>query len=623
MEKIYIAILSGLFVSQVLFSQQTGSFDMTVNFAGNPNFPISFYVPSNYNPANPYKLIVALHGLGGTCQNYRNYLAQNVVSNSSSPVYNAIVVAPGNGDGSNTDYWTYPCDTSIISTAMNLAKNNYNIDPSKIYLQGISLGGRAALRYGLINWWRFCGIELWCPAVQSIPEANNQTSFTYPYTNGKYIPISISIGSEDGYIQNGQLDAAMNQLLNAGAPANLMIEIGLPHGAPSSSNIIKNYNYINAKASSYVNNDAGISDIVTPFDEECTTGFSPVVNIQNKGINNLTSAVINYQIDGGPVQTYNWTGNLQRLEKNSVTLSSQTVSLGSHTFNVYTTLPNGSADAVPFNDAITKTFSSLTYGTLSLNESFENAVYPPFGWKNTGTNKVWYWQKVMGISSNGGNSCIAFDNWTFDKTGRKYSIYTAEYDFTNAGNAVLTYDYAYVPYQDAQGIYGDTLVVYYSTNCGSTWMQLIKKGGMQLSSTGSTTNTWFIPSSQSQWKTETINLSSLAGQPKVMLRFEDRPNWSNLLYLDNIKLSGITAVNEEPNETSSVVFPNPMSSSAAIISDMNNCSVKLFDVMGNVVKNIFVDQFPYTIERENLSSGIYVIELKNENKIKRTKIIIK
>jgi predicted esterase len=622
MKKIYTTIIAGLFFWQVLTAQQTGSFNMTVNFGGNPAWPISFYVPSNYNPSTPYKLIIGLHGLGDNCQNYRNYLAQNVAGVPSSPVYNAIVVAPSNGDGSNTDFWTGPCDTSIISIAMNLAKSNYNIDPSKIYLQGISLGGRAALRYGLINWQRFCGIELWCPAVQDLQEANNQTSFNYPYQNGKYIPISISIGSEDGYIENGQLDASMNLLLNQGALANMQIELGAPHGAPGQAYIFRNYNYINANASTYTNNDAAISDIVTPFDEECSTSFSPVVNIQNKGVNNLTSATINYQIDGGPIQTYNWSGNLKRLEKALVTLPAQTVSLGSHTFNAYTTQPNGAADAVASNDGTTKTFSSLGSGALSLNESFENATYPPFGWKNTGTDKVWYWQKVTGISSNGGSSCMAFDNWTFDKTGRRYSIRTGNYDFTNAGNAVLTYDYAYVPYQDAQGTYGDTLVVYYSTNCGSTWTKLLTKGGMQLSSTGSTTNSWFIPSGQSQWKTETINLSPLAGQPKVMLRFEDRPNWSNLLYIDNVKLTGITAIAEESNEGSLSVFPNPINESATINSEMKDCSIKLYDVTGNIVKSFSVNQLPATLERENISPGIYFLELKNENKIERMKLII-
>lgn len=621
MKNLYSAILAGLFFCQVSFGQQTGSFDMTVNFAGNPNFPISFYVPSNYNPANPYKLIVGLHGLGGTCQNYRNYLAQNVVSSPSSPMYNAIVVAPGNGDGPQTDYWTAPCDTSIISIAMNLAKNNYNIDLNNIYLQGISLGGRAALRYGLINFWQFRGIELWCPAIQSIAEANNQTSFTYPYTNGKYIPISISIGSEDGYVQNGQIPNAMVQLTNLGAPVNMQIELGAPHGAPSSAYIFNNYNYINAKASTYAVNDACISDIVTPFDEECVTSFSPVINIQNKGTNNLTSAVINYQIDGGPIQTYNWSGNLIRLGKNSVTLPSQTVSLGSHTFNAYTTLPNGSADAVPSNDATIKNFSSLTNGSLSLSEGFENAGYPPFGWKHSGADKVWTWQKITGIGANGSNSCIRFDNYTYDKTGKKYSIRTGEYDFSNASSPVLTYDYAYAPLNSG-GLYTDTLAVYYSINCGSTWNLLLAKGGMALSSTGGSTATYFIPTT-SQWDNQTINLSALNGQPKVMFAFESHPGWGNLMYLDNISLSGVTGIADETNEQSLLVYPNPFNSSATIYSEQKNCSISIMDVTGNIVRSIQnVNQFPFIIARENLSSGIYFLELQSENKIERTKLIV-
>jgi len=621
MKKIYMAILLGLFFCHTAFAQQTGSFDMTVNFGGNPNWPISFYVPANYNPANPYKLIVGLHGLGGTSQGYRNYLAPNVVGNPSSPVYNAIVVAPSNGGGSNTDFWTFPCDTSIISIAINMAKNNYNIDANNIYLNGISLGGRAALRYGLINYWRFRGIELWCPAIQSIAEANNQTSFVYPYTNGKYIPISISIGSEDGYVQNGQIPNAMVQLTNLGAPVNMQIELGAPHGAPSSSYIFNNYNYINAKASSYAVNDAGISDIVTPFDEECTTSFSPVINIQNKGINNLTSAVINYQMDNGPVLTYNWSGNLIRLGKASVTLPSQTVSLGIHTFNAYTTLPNGVADAVPSNDGTIRNFTSLTNGSISLSEGFENAVYPPAGWKHAGTDKVWAWQKISGVGAGGSNSSIRFDNYTYDKTGKKYSIRTAEYDFTNASSPVLTYDYAYAPLNSG-GLYTDTLAVYYSTNCGNTWSLLLAKGGMALSSTGGSTTTFFVPTT-SQWDNQTINLSGLNGQPKVMFAFESHPGWGNLMYLDNINLSGVTAVVDEVQEQSLAVFPNPFSSTMTISSEMKNCSINLIDITGNIVKSFSnVSRFPLTIEKENLSSGIYILELRSENQIERTKLIV-
>lgn len=87
--------------------------------------------------------------------------------------------------------------------------------------------------------------------------------------------------------------------------------------------------------------------------------------------------------------------------------------------------------------------------------------------------------------------------------------------------------------------------------------------------------------------------------------------------------SSTTAIAEEENTDAVSVFPNPISSSAVISSDMKNCSVNIFDVTGNSVRKISnVNQFPFTIERENISSGIYFLELRNESRTERTKFII-
>ena len=71
------------------------------------------------------------------------------------------------------------------------------------------------------------------------------------------------------------------------------------------------------------------------------------------------------------------------------------------------------------------------------------------------------------------------------------------------------------------------------------------------------------------------------------------------------------------------VFPNPFNSSATIFSEMKNCSMKIFSVTGKIVKNLpYINEFPFTIEKGNLSSGIYMLELRSENKIERKKLII-
>ena len=71
------------------------------------------------------------------------------------------------------------------------------------------------------------------------------------------------------------------------------------------------------------------------------------------------------------------------------------------------------------------------------------------------------------------------------------------------------------------------------------------------------------------------------------------------------------------------VFPNPCKSSAVIYSDQKNCSITIMDITGSVVKNITgIEQFPFSFERGNLASGIYILELRNENKIQRSKLVV-
>ena len=82
------------------------------------------------------------------------------------------------------------------------------------------------------------------------------------------------------------------------------------------------------------------------------------------------------------------------------------------------------------------------------------------------------------------------------------------------------------------------------------------------------------------------------------------------------------------NEFESVSFnlqayPNPFSTSATIFSEMKNCSVKITDITGNIVRTFSnANQFPFTFERGNLPSGIYVLELRAENKIERMKLVV-
>lgn len=74
-----------------------------------------------------------------------------------------------------------------------------------------------------------------------------------------------------------------------------------------------------------------------------------------------------------------------------------------------------------------------------------------------------------------------------------------------------------------------------------------------------------------------------------------------------------------------VIYPNPFTSQTTIsfTEQQTNTTIKIIDVLGSVVRTINFSGNTLTIERGELSSGTYVVEIMNENKNRiNTKIII-
>jgi hypothetical protein len=83
----------------------------------------------------------------------------------------------------------------------------------------------------------------------------------------------------------------------------------------------------------------------------CTGNVEPSVFIKNLGSSQLNSAEINYQVNGGALQSYSWSGTLDYLASELVNLPG--LSFEGDTLNdlvLYTANPNGSTDECPSND---------------------------------------------------------------------------------------------------------------------------------------------------------------------------------------------------------------------------------------------------------------------------------
>lgn len=113
------------------------------------------------------------------------------------------------------------------------------------------------------------------------------------------------------------------------------------------------------------NNNAAVEDIQNPNNFDRYAMFNPncgrpVIKIQNKGANTLTSCKIYYGIEGGIVKEYDWSGSLDFMESEWVTLPVGNYFFrdnGTNTFYAEVANPNGVSDEYAFDSRMESTFN--------------------------------------------------------------------------------------------------------------------------------------------------------------------------------------------------------------------------------------------------------------------------
>ena len=367
------------------------------------------------------------------------------------------------------------------------------------------------------------------------------------------------------------------------------------------------------------NIDAGVSAIVSPTGVICSSTITPIVTIENFGVDTLTTCTISYQIDGGTTLTYIWTGSLATGHVTNVTFNSVVVSAGTHTLSSSTSNPNNGTDFNSSNDQISNVFVSNTIGiTLPLMEGFEGSTNLPAGWSvyNPDADAAWV---VTNATAFAGTNSIAFDNCdgdgNTDMTGKKDWLYTATYNFVGASlSAGVSFEVAYAKYDAGGGQYStDTLVVYSSIDCGTTWNQIYKKGGDTLATAPAYNgSSCFLPTS-ANWRNEIILLPSLAGQTNVMFAFENISDWGEPIFIDNINIlangTGIAYINHSPSSVN--VYPNPSNNVIYLNSPEIINSVSVTDIIGQtVISNRSVNSAQQNqIDISNLANGVYLVKV--------------
>jgi hypothetical protein len=373
-----------------------------------------------------------------------------------------------------------------------------------------------------------------------------------------------------------------------------------------------------------VNLDAGISAITNVPILSCTGNITPTVTLKNYGTTVLTTATINYQIDNGTIQSQAWAGSLAANATAAVILPLITVPAGGHVFKAIVSNPNGSADLYLVNNQMTKPVNvTTTTVTTPVAEGFQTAV-PPTNWilYNPNNDGTWIQSTPGGFGTSTKSAKIPFFSIA---SGPTDELYLPAVDMSSDTSSILTFSVAYAVYPG----YSDQLKVSVSTDCGTTWSVKYNKSGATLATAPDTTVS-FVPTS-AQWRSETVDLSTYAGQPQVNIKFTGVSGYGNNLYIDDVNLAQITTVGIHENissENTVNIYPNPFSSSASIDLNLNEQSVveiNIYNTLGELVYSenpgtLGAGNHQFQINGNDLPASIYYVNILINNDLMTRKI---
>ncbi|MAT39302.1 MAG: hypothetical protein CL946_06835 [Ectothiorhodospiraceae bacterium] len=117
-------------------------------------------------------------------------------------------------------------------------------------------------------------------------------------------------------------------------------------------------------------NDVGIASIDEPMNF-CAGTKDVKVTLRNYGTNQVSSATVNWSINGSPQTAYSWSGLLDTLtaatRTTQLTLGSYTFQNGTpYTIRAWSSSPNGVADTVNLNDTTEVTVQAALSGTYTI-----------------------------------------------------------------------------------------------------------------------------------------------------------------------------------------------------------------------------------------------------------------
>lgn len=197
-------------------------------------------------------------------------------------------------------------------------------------------------------------------------------------------------------------------------------------------------------------------------------------------------------------------------------------------------------------------------------------------------------------------------------------LISPSYDLSTTSNVSVSFDYAYGTKATTLADITEQLKVYTSRDCGKTW-QIRSNATLsdeEIITVGYVGNDNFVPTENSQWKTQTFTYSSTAQDTKLRFRFEFiASDKSSNFFFDNFNISGTLGIEENGQTLGVSISPNPVSSGSDIAVEINesseNMELQVVDMNGSLISTTQVTASNGTqtvLIPMNVSKGCYFLQ---------------
>lgn len=377
---------------------------------------------------------------------------------------------------------------------------------------------------------------------------------------------------------------------------------------------------INVTAVVSLDRDVEMTSITNIPQYVCGAMPAPSVTFRSNGKVPLTSLNVNYQINDGTVQTQAWTGTLTSNTSTTVNLPTlQHLTPGDYLFTVFTSAPNGQPDEAPVNDTMRFRFYVMGQKANPIAESFEGTQFPPDQWVLQQNGNGHSWERTTQAASDGSAAAV-IKNYQYDMIGKTDNLISPIITGnTGFDSLFVSFDYAYAPgsnYPGAPGDPEDTLEVKITTDCGQSFINILKKFGNEMvtvSDPMNRRNSEFIPGVE-DWKNITVFMTPITGTKDFQLFFSSRGNNRNNVYIDNVKVYGIK-VPALLKEKGYLLYPSPFSDQFIIRNyeqPVGLKSVQIYNATGQLIWHQVYNGDAYKqifVNAAGWARGVYTVKM--------------